>query len=348
MSLRWIILLIASLVLLVALWNTPQNIFPNNLDRTNSDDAVGSKSQINTDPLSIERMRSASYPGSQLVIEQELGRSGAHTEYIVSYRSEGLKIYALLTVPVGEQPAQGWPVIIFNHGYIPPTEYRTNERYVAYVNGFANQGYVVLKPGYRGHGSSEGKPEGAYFSPAYTVDVLNAIGAMKQYAEADPNRIGMWGHSLGGNITQRALVLSPDIKAAVIWGGVVGSYRDMYSLWFNRRRTTNEASLQQQQQWRMTRSRFSQLHGTPESNPEFWNTIDPTSYLRYQTAPVQLHHTRGDETVTYQLSEAYATKLTEENKPHELYLYEGDDHNVSQNFSTALQRSVAFFDRYLK
>ncbi len=303
---------------------------------------------MNTDPLSIERMRSVSYPGSQLVVEQELGRSGAHTEYIVSYRSEGLRIYALLTVPVGERPAQGWPVIIFNHGYIPPTEYRTNERYVAYVNGFANQGYVVLKPDYRGHGSSEGKPEGAYFSPAYTVDVLNAIGAMKKYPEADPNRIGMWGHSLGGNITQRALVLSPDIKAAVIWGGVVGSYRDMYSLWFNRRRTTNEASLQQQQQWRMTRSRFSQLHGTPETNPEFWNAIDPTSYLRYQTAPVQLHHTRGDETVTYQLSEAYAAKLTEENKLHELYLYEGDDHNVSQNFSTALQRSVAFFDRYLK
>lgn len=330
---------------LFRLFNTPTlnsaSLFP---------DMIGENKggSISTEPLSIDRMRSVKYLGSQIVIEQNLGVSGAHTEYIASYKSEGLKINALLTVPTGEKPATGWPVIIFNHGYIPPAQYRTNERYTAYVNGFANQGYIVFKPDYRGHGSSEGNPEGAYFSPAYTVDVLNALGSIKQYKDADPNKIGMWGHSLGGNITQRAVVVSGDIKAAVIWGGVVGTYDDMYELWFNRRRNTNEATVQQQQQWRMSRTRFTELHGTPQSNPEYWKEIDPAKHLQFLKTPIQIHHTRGDETVTYRLSEEYAKELKAAGKEHEIYLYEGDDHNITANFNTAMQRSVEFFDEYLK
>jgi hypothetical protein len=32
----------------------------------------------------------------------------------------------------------------------------------------------------------------------------------------------------------------------------------------------------------------------------------------------------------------------------ELYLYEGDNHNISNSFSLAMQRTIEFFDRYLK
>ena len=79
-----------------------------------------------------------------------------------------------------DMPATGWPVIIFNHGYIPPEQYRTTERYVAYVDGFARNGYIVFRSDYRGHGNSEGEATGGYGTPAYTVDVLNAVAAVKQ------------------------------------------------------------------------------------------------------------------------------------------------------------------------
>jgi hypothetical protein len=32
----------------------------------------------------------------------------------------------------------------------------------------------------------------------------------------------------------------------------------------------------------------------------------------------------------------------------ELYKYEGDNHNISNYFSQAMQRTIEFFDRYLK
>ena len=81
----------------------------------------------------VEYMRRQEYPGSDIVIEEVLEPGANYDRYIASYRSEGYKIYALLTVPNGDRPAAGWPAILFNHGYIPPEIYRTTERYVAYV-----------------------------------------------------------------------------------------------------------------------------------------------------------------------------------------------------------------------
>lgn len=54
-----------------------------------------------------------------------------YDRYVVSYQSEGLKIYALLTIPRDSKPPTGYLAIVFNHGYIPPDVYRTTERYVA-------------------------------------------------------------------------------------------------------------------------------------------------------------------------------------------------------------------------
>ena len=114
-------------------------------------------------------MRQQSYPGSEIVIEQTLAPGSNYSRYVVSYLSDGYKIYALMTVPNGPAPATGWPAIIFNHGYIPPAQYRTTERYVAYQDAIARSGYIVFKSDYRGHGSSQGPPEGAYGYPGYTM-----------------------------------------------------------------------------------------------------------------------------------------------------------------------------------
>lgn len=299
-------------------------------------------------PLSIELMRQKQYPGSDLAIEQTLSDGVNYHQYIASYKSEGLKIYGLLTVPIGERPKTGWPVIIFNHGYIPPDQYRTTERYVAYVAAFATDGYIVFKPDYRAHGSSEGEPEGAYYSPAYATDVLNAVATIKKYKDADPNRFGMWGHSMGGNITLRNIVVHPtEVKAAVIWGGVVGTYNDLMSNW--QRRVTYQPGPTEMALRNRRRSDIVNKYGTPASNPQFWNAIDPNSYLQDVVVPVQLHAGREDEEVPWDFSQGLYDRLKKAGKTAELYLYDGADHNISSpNFEVAMQRSVEFFDKYVK
>lgn len=295
-------------------------------------------------PLEIEAMRARKYPGSDIVVEDTLDPGINYSRYYVSYMSEGLKIYALMTVPNGEKPPTGWPVIIFNHGYIPPDVYRTTERYVAYVDRIARSGYIVFRSDYRGHDRSEGVARGAYSNPDYTIDVLNAVASMKRYPDADPNRIGMWGHSMGGYITLRAMVITNDINAGVIWAGVVGSYPDLLYNW-HRGTGSSPDSQPRPGSWRYT---FVDQYGSPEENPDFWNSISANSYLSDISGPLQLHHGTADTDVPLAFSETLFYEMLAANKYVELYKYDGDNHNISKYFSTAMQRTIEFFDRYVK
>ena len=295
-------------------------------------------------PLSIVAMRQRVYPGSALTIEQRLAAGANYQQSIASYYSEGLKIYGLLTVPDGPRPASGWPVIIFNHGYIPPQQYRTTERYVAYVDAFARAGYIVFKSDYRGNGSSQGTPRTAYGFPDYTVDVLNAVSTLAKYPLADPSRIGMWGHSMGGNITLRTLVIDPRIKVAVIWAGVTATYQDILFNWHPPPGSGPPPSAPGSN-WRQ---RDLSQYGTPQQDPAYWNSIDPMAYLSDITAPIQIHHGTADTEVPLAFSQKLATQLQHEGKSVEFYTYPGSDHNIAQGFSLAMARSVAFFNQYLK
>jgi dipeptidyl aminopeptidase/acylaminoacyl peptidase len=292
-------------------------------------------------PLQIDAMRTRDYPGSDVVIESVLNPGSNYNRYYVSYLSDGLKIYALMTVPNGQKPAAGWPVVIFNHGYIPPAVYRTTERYVAYMDEMASSGYIVFKSDYRGHDRSEGAAGGAYTEPNYTIDVLNAVATMKRYADADPNRIGMWGHSMGGYITLRSIVITQDIKAAVIWGGVVAPYPDLFTRWNWGARPTTAAP----GTWVYS---LEQAYGTADANPEFWDSISANGYLRDLNRPIQLHHGTADDEVPLEFSQMLYDEMLAANQTAEFYAYEGDNHNISNYFSQAMQRSVEFFDRYLK
>ncbi len=290
-------------------------------------------------------MRAGNYPGSDLMIENELAAGSNYKRYIASYLSEGLKINGLLTIPNGEKPASGWPVIIFNHGYIPPQQYRTTERYIAYVDNLARSGYIIYRPDYRGHDQSEGIARGAYSSPDYVIDVLNAVASLKRFPQADPQRMGMWGHSMGGYITLRVMVISKDIKAGVIWGGVVASYPDLLTKW---RRGPNAVAIPTPLAKGPTWHSLVDTYGTPEQNPTFWASISANSFLTEISGPLQLHHGTDDEEVPLEFSETLFFQLLDIGKYVELFKYEGDNHNISNHFTSAMQRTIEFFDRFVK
>ena len=334
---------VAIAVILVGCATPPPAALAPSAHPTAAPSTAPSAAQETLPSLAIDAMRQRDYPGSDLVIERTLSPGINYGQYVASYQSDGLKIFALLTVPNGPKPATGWPVIIFNHGYIPPTVYRTTERYVAHVDAFARHGYIVFKPDYRGFGSSQGTPVSAYGAPDDTVDVLNAVTTMQRYADADPDRIGMWGHSMGGNITLRALVVDPRIKVAVIWAGVNATYKDLLENWHPPAADRPPPSFSGH--WH---EGFIARYGTPEQNPQLWDSISPMAYLADITAPIQLHHGTGDVEVPLQFSQTLAQDLQAAGKSVELYTYAGADHNISQAFTLAMARSLAFFDRSLK
>jgi dipeptidyl aminopeptidase/acylaminoacyl peptidase len=234
-----------------------------------------------------------------------------------------------------------------NHGYITPERYTPDGNYIAYADAFAKNGYIVFKPNYRGNGKSQGSPASTYYSPDYIIDDLNAIASIKKYPAANPSKIGVWGHSMGGMITLKDLVIdSADIKAAAIWGGVVGTYNDLIYNW------QNKVSYKPDAEDLMLRNKnlsvLTGLYGTPVTNPDFWNSVDPNSFVTDITAPVQISVGLADTQVPPGFSKGLFNKLTTAGKVVQYYEYPGANHDINQSFALAMKRTINFFNSILK
>lgn len=300
-----------------------------------------------TNALVIDTMRQMRFDGSDLVIEEELPKGSNYFRYIASYFSQGNKIYGLLTIPDSQVPEGGFPAVIFAHGYIPPKEYKTGEEYSSYIDVPASQGYIVFAPDFRGHGRSWGKAEGTYFSAGYTIDFLNAVATIAKHKEVNKDKIGAWGHSMGGNIVLRALTVSQDIKAAVIWSGVVGDYSDLLYNWDKSKEKEWETS---EYFANMIQPRFLFDHyGNMRDNPTYWKAISPYSSLDQIAAPIQLHHGQQDTVVPYAFSEHLNSALEQAGKYHEFYYYTDAGHNfLDWDYAVASERTLNFLNSYLQ
>lgn len=299
-------------------------------------------------PLATSALRARRYDADPPHIEQTLIHDSAYTKYLVSYTSDGLKIYGVMAVPVGEAPPGGWPYIMLNHGFIPPAEYDNTAKYVAYIDTLARGGFVVFMSDYRGHGASAGTAEGGYFSPGYTIDVMHAISAVKKMKAVNPSKLFLWGHSMGGNVSMRVRSLEPTVKGTVLWAGVVGSYPMIYKEFFNRPRNS-EGSPEQRLRWSSSRLRMIREHGTPSASLSYWKSIDPMTTVADIFTPIQIHHGENDQTVPVTVGKLFAAELADAKVAHELYLYPSEDHNINgPSFGTAMARTIEFFRAQMK
>lgn len=301
--------------------------------------------------LTVAALREMDIQGSDILLEQRLNDGVGYQQYIASYISEGNKIYGLLTIPYGDVPPGGFKAIVFNHGYIPPDSYRTTERYVAYVGTLATHGFVVFKIDMRGHGNSEGEARGSYFSPDYTIDAIAALKSLQRMDIVDPDGIGMWGHSMAGNLVLRAMLVEPDIKAGVIWAGAVYSYDDFtqYRISDVSWSTSNNNPNTTDQSTRRRRSReIIDTYGLPDTSVPYWQAVSLTENIDYLQGPLQLHHAANDSVVNIGYSLGLSAVLSTHGKFHELYRYAGGGHNIdSPYFETAMTRTVEFFLAHL-
>jgi uncharacterized protein len=296
--------------------------------------------------ITIQYLQNLEITGSEIVFEEKLADRSNYHQHLVSYISEGNKIYGLLTIPFTAPPESGYKAIVFNHGYIPPTAYQTTERYTAYVDYMARSGFVVFKIDYRGHGRSEGEPSGSYFSPGYTIDSITALKSLQMLDIIDPQGIGMWGHSMAGNLVLRAMLIEPDIKAGVIWAGAVYSYDDFaeYGIDDNTYRPPATPEAQGTPDPRRNRTEIFDTYGRPDTQVDYWKAVSLTENIEFLNSPLQLHHAEDDTVVNIGYSYGLAGVLQENGKTYEFYIYEGGGHNlISPYFDQAMLRTVEFF-----
>lgn len=206
--------------------------------------------------MSVESLRSRNY-GSRVSLVEILGTEGGANEYqqfysedgtasystyIAAYNSDGNRVYSRIDVPAGAVPENGYPVVMFVHGWVGAAnapEYALNYSADAYygdiIDSYVDAGFLVCTPAFRGHSTVDGIPgeghdfltvydNGSYVSPLfYAIDVLNLIDGLDTLERNDwsiwstvkdkavkvnTDEIHIAGHSQGGDAVLTALAVS--------------------------------------------------------------------------------------------------------------------------------------------
>lgn len=280
----------------------------------------------------IEALRQRRYGGGQIEVLETLLETETFTSYSIRYPSDGLTIYGFVNVPKGEGP---FPVIVSVHAYSMYGGYDVFSPYNDFADFFAAHGFVVLHPGLRNHPPSDNGDN--LLRVGMSVDVLNLIALVKE-ADAwpaalpaiNPDALGLWGMSLGGEIALRVLTINSDIKATVLYSSLNGDIENNSKHLYN--------VLQDEQ--------FQQDSQVPS---EMFPRISPMYYYPDITSPIQLHHGTADTIILPEWAKETCASLTAAGVSIECIAYEGAEHVFNRsNFEVLQQNALEFYQTYLK
>jgi dipeptidyl aminopeptidase/acylaminoacyl peptidase len=279
--------------------------------------------------LYIENLKNHKYGGGVLQNKGLLSTELGFKCYQFKYRSEGLDLFGFMDVPDGAGP---FPVVILLHGAVDFAAYQTVDYTKRYADALAQAGYIAINPNLRGYASSQDGNND--FGVGDTIDTLNLINLVRTQSgiaglleKADKERIGLWGHSMGGGIVLRVLIVDPRIKAGLLYASI----------------NADEA---------LNLSHFGN-DGRRETKLKVpgvaLKLISPSQFLEEIIAPLSIHHGADDETVPVKWTQDLCQQLQELGKQVDCYLYPGQAHTFQNSGDTLfIKRMIDFYNTKLK
>jgi dipeptidyl aminopeptidase/acylaminoacyl peptidase len=264
-----------------------------------------------------------------MLTRPELETATLATMKPVTYKaSDGTDVPAYLTLPPGSS-GKGLPAIVMPHGGPSARDEWGFDWLVQY---FANRGYAVLQPNYRG---SAGYGEAWYQKNGFQSwrtaigDVNDAGRWLAAQGIADPNKLAIFGWSYGGYAALQSQVLDPKLFKAVV---AVAPVTDLAMLVEESRGWTHH---------RIIRNFIGSGPHVREGSPA--QNADKIK------APVLLFHGDLDINVGVRHARVMQDKLKGAGVQTELTVYPGLDHQLDDFTarSDMLRKSDAFFRRAL-
>ena len=225
------------------------------------------------------------------------------------------------------------PAVVLPHG--GPTG-QTLDSFNRTAVALASRGYVAIAPNPRGSTGYGHAFEVANRRDLGGGDLEDELGAVKfllATGYVDPKRVGITGGSYGGYMTLMATAKAPQVWAAAVEEYGILDWAQMYR--------TEAPTLQQYQ---------IGLIGDPDHDPAVYRATSPLTYVHALKAPMLILQGDNDIRVPKSQAVALAATLKADGRTVDAHYYPNEGHGFAkrENQIDALQRTIAWFDRYLK
>ncbi len=285
------------------------------------------------------RLASTQPVASTVVVGDETGKGKGYTVRDFSYMVSGKKVTGQLHIPDGVGP---FPTILMVRGYADVATYTTGLGTRPAAEYYSSHGYLTVAPdmlGYGGSDPADTDPLGARL--VRPVEILDLLASIPTLRLADPERVYLWGHSNGGQISLSVLEIMgglkqngldgniPKLRAAVLWAPVSKPFPYSVLVYMDEEADGGKALR------KMVADFETQYNADDFSIANYWNWI---------TTPVQVEQGTGDQLVPYWWTNDLVKALKAGGDKVSYFTYPGADHNLSTGWSTAVARDVQWFD----
>ena len=255
---------------------------------------------------------------------------------LVDYTDQrGHKLQATLALPADYEPGKKYPMVMYfyekmsqrHHQYSMPTY---DDR--PHMSTYASNGYLVLMPDII---FDEGKPGSSALD-----DVTSSAQKVIDLGYADPERIGLQGHSWGG-YESSFIVTQTDMFATVVTGAPLTNLISMHNVAYKRTGSLNGPIIQ----WSQGRMGVS-----PWENMELYRSQSPVHQAEGIKTPFLILHGTADGAVDWLQGLEFYTTARRLGKEVILLSYPDEPHHLGkeENQKDFQIRMKQYFDHYLK
>jgi dipeptidyl aminopeptidase/acylaminoacyl peptidase len=292
--------------------------------------------QSSTEPADLWVYDMASRKTQQLTFSAvaSLKLSRLPASQLVHYKTfDGKTISAFLWVPFNLKRDGSNPGIVLPHG--GPTG-QTVDSFNKTAAALASRGYVCIAPNVRGSTGYGMEFQRANYKDLGGGDLQDEVYAAHFLAATgyvDRAKIGITGGSYGGYMAMIAIGRTPDVWAAAV---------ELFGItdWLTEQEH-EEPTLQQYDQ---------SLLGDPVKDRQAYEDASPIKYFKNAKAPLLILQGANDIRDPQEEAEQAAMILKKEGKVVDAHYYPDEGHGFAkrENQIDALERTVEWFDRYLK
>jgi len=287
------------------------------------------------DKYTTENLSLRVFTPSQIILDQVTATSSAYTVYSFHYESDGKKVTGVAYIPTDASPIHKDPVIVQFRGYVDKAQYFSGDGTQHSAEVYAKNGFISLAPDFLGYGGSDGSSVDAFEDRFLTyTTALNLVASVGTLPMADTARVGIWGHSNGGQIALTVLEILAKSVPAVLWAPVSKPFP--YSILFYTDDIPDHGKL--------LRKVLSQF----EVNYDV-ESYSLTNYLDHIKGPLQIQQGSADVEVPQLWTDTLVKAIEASSSASVKYfVYPGADHNMTGAWNTVVARDVEFFNAYLK